>query len=168
MILFETERLIIRQLQEEDKPPLLRFHNDIGTMAYISSGKADWTMEEFNHKLRLNGTLYPVGFGIYVIEQKETSCIIGEASVFNSFNDYKQPEIGYIIARDYWNQRYGTEIVNGLINYCKDILFARRIVAQMYAGNTYSARLCEKAGMQLYETVELGEGKQKLCFQLIS
>ena len=44
---------------------------------------------------------------------------------------------------------------------------AQRIVAQVYAGNIYSARLCEKAGMQLYETVELEKEKQKLCFHLI-
>lgn len=167
MILFETERLIIRPIREDDKLSLLKFHNDPQTMRYISSGKADWSPDELNRKLQLNELLYLVGFGIYAVEQKQTAGVIGEASVFNSFNDHKQPEIGYIIDRSYWNQRYGTEIVSGLLTYCRNILQAKRVIAQMYTDNIYSAHLCEKAGMQLYETVELGEGKRKLCFQLM-
>lgn len=167
MILFETQRFIIRRIQETDKPAFLAFHNDPPTMAFIQSGKADWTPDELDRKLQMNESLYPYGFGIYAVEQKQTGKVIGEASVFNSFNDSRQPEIGYIIAGSYWNRGYGTEIVDGLINYCKYTLGAQRIVAQMYAGNIYSARLCEKAGMQLYETVELEKGKQKLCFHLI-
>jgi RimJ/RimL family protein N-acetyltransferase len=167
MTLFETQRLIIRKIEDSDKASMLDFHNDPATMAFISSGKADWSPEELNRKLQMNELLYPAGFGIYAVEQKETSSVIGEASIFNSFDDLEQPEIGYIIARNYWNQGYGTEIVNGLIDYCKHTLCAQRIVAQMYAGNIYSARLCEKAGMQLYETLDLENGKQRLSFHLI-
>lgn len=168
MAIFKTYRLIIRRIEESDKASILNFHNDPETMAFISSGKADWSPEELNRKLQMNESLYPVGFGIYAVEQKETGEIIGEASVFNSLNDLRQPEIGYIIARNYWNMKYGTEIVNGLISYCTHTLCAQRIIAQMYAENKYSARLCEKAGMQLYETMDLENGKQRLSFQLLT
>lgn len=167
MILFETERLIVRPIREEDKHSLLEFHNDPQTMRYISSGKADWSPDELSSKLQLNELLYPAGFGIYAVELKQTAEVIGEASVFNSFNDLKQPEIGYIIACNYWNQQYGSEIVNGLLAYCMNTLKANRIIAQMYAGNIYSAHLCKKAGMQLYEAIDLEGGTQKLCFQLL-
>jgi len=167
MILFETKRLIARQIREEDKPTFLDFYNDQLVMRYISSGKADWTSDELDRKLQMNKSLYSVGFGIYAVEQKQTGKVMGEASVFNSFNDLKQPEVGYIIARNYWNQKYGIEIVNGLINYCKHTLLAERIVAQMYADNIYSARLCKKAGMQLYEAAEFENGKQKLSFHAL-
>lgn len=167
MIMFETNRLTIRHIKERDKPTFLSFHNEKETMRYVSSGKSDWSMDELNQKLRYNDTLYPIGFGIYCIELKQRNEVIGEASIFNSFNDIKTPEIGYIIAKQFQNQGFGTEIINGLIRYCSNSLHATRIVARMYSENIYSARLCEKIGMQLYESITLDCKKQRLSYELI-
>ena len=165
MKIFETERLIVRQVFESDKVALLKFHNESATMKFISDGKSDWTLDELNDKLKHNERLYPLGFGIYCVENKLSKEVIGEASVFNSFDKLKQPEIGYILSERFWNQGYGTEIVCGLISYCADCLNSERIIARMYSENTYSARLCQKAGMKLYETVELENGNARFGYE---
>jgi len=165
--IFETERLIVRQIFDSDKVALLKFHNEHATMKFISDGKSDWSLDELNDKLKHNEQLYPLGFGIYCVENKFSKEVFGEASVFNSFDNLKQPEIGYIFSGRFWNQGYGTEIINGLISYCVGYLNSERIIARMRSENTYSARLCQKAGMKLYETTGLEGGRVRLSYQLL-
>jgi len=165
MIIFETERMIIRQVTESDKISMLKFHNEPATMKFISDGKSVWTQDELNVKLNQNEKLYPSGFGIYCIINKKTKEVMGEASVFNSFDNFKHPEIGYIISERFWNQGYGTEVVNGLIHFCKDRLNSERIIARMYSENKFSIRICHNVGMKLIENKELEDGRVRLCFE---
>ena len=164
MKIFETERLTIRQVSESDKVALLKFHNEPATMKFIS-GKSDWSLDELNDKLKHNELLYSLGFGIYCVENKFSKEVFGEASVFNSFDNLKQPEIGYIISERFWNQGFGTEIVSGLVFYCANLLKAERIIARMYSENIYSIRLCISNGMKLYETTELQDGRIRLGYE---
>ena len=165
MGIFETERLIVRQVLESDIVAMLEFHNEPATMKFISDGKSDWSLDELNDKLKRNEQLYPLGFGIYCVENKLSKEIIGEASVFNSFNNLKQPEIGYILSERFWNQGFGTEVVNGLVSYCTSQLKAECIIARMYSENIYSAQICRNAGMELYEKTELKDGRMRLGYE---
>lgn len=164
-MIFETNRLIIRKVKEPDKKTMLEFHNDEETMRFVSFQPQNWTMDELNKKLKINRTLYKIGFGIYGIESKAEHKVIGEASVFNSFLNIRTPELGYILHRKYWNRGYGTEVVTGLIGYCVEILKSEKIIARMYSENIFSARICEKAGMQLVDDTILKNGKHRLTYE---
>ena len=165
MKIFETERLIVRQVFESDKVALLEFHNEPETMKFISDGKSEWAPDELNDKLKHNEWLYLLGFGIYCVENKFNREVIGEASVFNSFDNLKQPEIGYILSERFWNHGYGAEVVNGLLSYCTNYLKAERVIARMYSENIYSVRLCQNVGMALYEEAELKDGRIRLGYE---
>lgn len=112
-------------------------------MKYISNGKYDWTLEELKGKYeKVNTDGYSQGYGIFAVVADGK--IIGEAGLFNSFENKKILELGYIIDEKYWNKGYGTEICSGLLNYGFNVLGVEKVVARMYPENTGSIRICEK------------------------
>jgi ribosomal-protein-alanine N-acetyltransferase len=58
-------------------------------------------------------------------------------------------EIGYWLSEAHWGKGYATEALLGLVPYCFDVLGLRRLQASVYAANTGSARVLEKAGFEL-------------------
>lgn len=80
-----------------------------------------------------------------------TKTIIGEAGLFNSFNDLTNLEIGYIVDSKYWRNGFGTEICRSLIDYGFKTLKLKRITARMYASNFASVRVAQKCGMRKIE-----------------
>lgn len=155
----QTSRLIIREMQEGNFPALHSIYIQPETMKYISSGRYDWTMEELQNKYAAINKDYPQGFGIFVVQLKNTPIVIGEAGLFNSFNNPAILELGYILDQHYWHQGYGKEVCTGLIRYCREQLHTEKVIARMYADNTASVRLSEATSMIRTETGTTPEGK---------
>ncbi|MCD7976772.1 MAG: GNAT family N-acetyltransferase [Tannerellaceae bacterium] len=163
----ETQRLIIREVREEDFPALLSIYTQPETMKYISSGKYDWTMEELRAKYDRINTHYAQGFGIFAVQLADQSTVIGEAGLFNSFDNPAILELGYILDRNYWHQGYGKEICQELIRYCKEELETEKVVARMYAENEASVRLSEATGMTRIETGTTPQGKTFYTYEIV-
>jgi len=159
MITINTTRLIIREVSEEDFPFLLAIYTCRENMEYISSGKFDWTMEELKSKYNRMNEGYRKGYGIFVVERKDDHAIIGEAGLFNTFDDPAVLELGYIVDRKYWRKGFGHEICHALIKYAFDQLGIEKVVARMYADNMGSVSLSEKTGMKKTETGYTPDGK---------
>jgi len=58
------------------------------------------------------------------------------------------PEIGWTVHRNYWQQGYGTEIGMTMLKFGFDTLNLRRIIAGCNARNRGSYRIMEKIGMR--------------------
>lgn len=58
-------------------------------------------------------------------------------------------EIGYWIGVDHWGRGYASEAARRLIGFARDELGLTRIVGRCVGGNPASARVLEKAGLQL-------------------
>ena len=149
MIRFETDRTIVEDLKEADFPDLLRIYNKKENMKFISSGKYEWSEEEIKEKFGSQMENYSSGYGIFGIKLKSTMRLVGEAGLFDSFNNQEILELGYIIDKSYWKKGYGTEVCNGLINYGFERLSLRKVKARMYSSNRGSIKLSEKCGMSL-------------------
>jgi len=158
MIRFKTKRLLARDVEEKDYIFLLSIYSQKENMKYISSGKYDWTLTELKEKYQIANKDYSTGIGIFIVQMKDSGIIIGEAGLFNSFNDPLILELGYIIDSDFWRQGFGSEICSGLIKYAFNTLGAHKVVARMYADNIGSVRLSEKLGMQRTESGETQTG----------
>ena len=118
-------------------------------MSLIPNGNKLWSLEELKDKYQ--GLKQTGGYGIYAIILKENNQIIGEAGLFDSFNNTKEVELGYIIDKAHWNKGYGTEVCNLLINQGFKNGF-KTIIARMYAQNIASVKLSEKCGMSRFST----------------
>ncbi|MDD3063146.1 MAG: GNAT family N-acetyltransferase [Massilibacteroides sp.] len=149
MTRFETARTLVRDIMPGDLETLLQYYTSKINMRFISSGKYDWTLKELAEKYDKLNKDYPKGFGAFAVELKETGELVGEATLFNSFNDPQILELGYIIDTSFWRKGYGREVCQGLIDYAFHTLDVKRLVARMYANNTASVMLSEICDMTL-------------------
>lgn len=62
--------------------------------------------------------------------------------------DHNSAEIGYSLARDYWNRGIMTEAVRAVLRYAFEKMQLHRVEAQFELDNPASGRVMEKAGMQ--------------------
>lgn len=157
-IIIETVRLRIREIKSGDLDSLLEIYRNSQNMAFIPNSDFKWTKEDLKQKYDRINQDYTNGFGIFAIELKNENEIIGEAGLFNSFQNTKHLELGYIIDSRYWKKGYGTEVCKLLINYGFQELKLKKLSARMFKQNTASRKLSEKCGMRLVREGQAGNG----------
>lgn len=166
MIPDKTERLVFSLINEEQLPCLLSLHNKADNMRYISEGKSDWSMLELKTKYKQHQAQKSSGIGLYAIALQNNNTIIGEAGLFNSFNDKKKLELGYIIDHSYWGKGYGQEVCRALIKYAFQSLRCTSVIARMYAANTASVNVSEKCGMKLSQKGKTKAGHDFMSYKI--
>ncbi|AOW19986.1 GNAT family N-acetyltransferase [Urechidicola croceus] len=149
-LLFETKRLIVRKLVIDDLTPFHEMQGNINVMRFVR-GKA-MTFDEDKKDLQELIEFYDKkdnDFWIYAVERKIENKFVGTiAFVKDSNND---DEIGYRFLEKYWGNGYGTEIVEGMIEYCKKNGF-KKLVACVANDNIASDKIIKKAGFQFVES----------------
>ncbi|MCT4647336.1 MAG: GNAT family N-acetyltransferase [Carboxylicivirga sp.] len=166
MKIFETERLSATHITTKHIDHLLRIYNSDENMRFVSNGKSCWTKRELIDKYDKVNKHYDSGYGIFTIQIKDTNEIIGEAGLFNSFNNLKKLELGYIIDHKFWQLGFGKETCFGLIKYAFNCLNAKTLIARMYAENTNSIKLVEKCGMVKTDSGLTEYGKEFFTYKI--
>lgn len=144
----ETDRLIMRQMQESDAPALLAHFGNPETVKYISaepfvtdldSARALITefADEFTRKTAWRWAVTLRG---------GDDTLIGTAGFHRWYKDDQHAEIGYDLNADYWGKGYATELVKGMVRWGFLNMDLHRIEADVTAGNVGSERVLEKAG----------------------
>ncbi|TKG94032.1 N-acetyltransferase [Puteibacter caeruleilacunae] len=149
MIIFSTERLSVREIKSDDLEILLDLYKCQETMHHIPNSDKEWDHDLLWEKYTDNMKYYPQGYGIFTVIEKSSGEIIGEAGLFNSFDNPSILELGYIINKGYWNKGLGTELSRGLIDYAFNKLHVEKIITRMFATNIGSIKVSEKCGMKL-------------------
>ena len=160
MVRFETDRAVVRDVVEGDMDIMFSIYTQEKNMRYISGGRYDWTIFELRDKYSRINKSYSYGYGIFIVELKDSGEVIGEAGLFSFDRENRIFELGYILDFVYWGKGYVTEICRGLINYAFASLKAKCVLARMYASNKASVRLCEKCGMQKWNSGIAENGKE--------
>ncbi len=166
MTVIETERLLIRHIAPDDLEQLLRIYNKPENMRFVSNGKSDWTIGELREKYERTNKHYVSGFGIYAVEHKQNNMIIGEAGLFNSFEDLLKLELGYIIDSSFWNKGFGKEACRGLIDYGLNKLNVNSLISRMYSENISSVELSKKCGMKQIDQGITDKGYEFIVYEI--
>ncbi|MBR8537791.1 GNAT family N-acetyltransferase [Carboxylicivirga sediminis] len=166
MIIFETSRLIARHITQADMHELLTIYNKEANMRFISSGKHQWTHTELTKKYRQSNQNNHPGIGIFALVLKSDNSVIGEAGLFNSFDNLHQLELGYIIDSGHWKKGLGKEVCSGLIQYAFQTLNTQTLIARMYANNKSSVALSEKCGMAKTNSGHTDDGKEYFVYSI--
>lgn len=154
--LFKTDRLIIQKIDSEnDILDLLEIYKKKDNLKYLNNSDFEWSLNNLKLKLLLYRKLYKVGLGIYLARLKENNQIVAEVSFFDSFDNIKTPEIGYIIDKKYWNNKFGTEIVTAMVTYLIQDLKVNSIYARMNIENLASNKICTTLGFIEIEKIKL-------------
>ena len=144
--IFETKRLIVRKLKLNDFESFHEMQSNYNVMQYVR-GKAMTFQENKDELPKLIGFYDKPDndFWIYAIERKEDAVFAGTISFVKDENN--DNEIGYRFLEKYWSNSYGTEVVNGMINYCKNTGFVK-LIACVANENIASAKIIKKAGFE--------------------
>ena len=144
--IFETERLSVRKLQLTDFEPFNKMQCNRKVMQYVRA--RPMTYDENKEELRKLIKMYTVpnnDFWIYAIERKEDNAFVGTLALVKDENN--DDEIGYRFLEKHWNNGYGREIVEGLIDYCKNEGFTK-LIACVAIKNVASTKIIQNSGFQ--------------------
>ncbi len=144
MILFKTERLIVKEMQDVD----FEFFTELVSAPEIINPipQKKWSILKIKNKFK-DFTTYPknplnkkmVIWGIYEQDEKE---LIGLCGLLT--NDDNQSEIAYRLRKKYWKIGYGTEVTKHMIYYCFNTLKLNILTADVNIENTASVKILTK------------------------
>ncbi|CAM1372633.1 GNAT family N-acetyltransferase [Tenacibaculum xiamenense] len=146
MMIFETERLNVRELILQDLDGFHEMQSNPKVMQY-----ADGEVKSYEeHKIELKQLISKYkekgnDFWIYAIERKEDKTFVGTVALVK---DRADDEIGYRFLEKYWGNGYATEICKGLINYCKSIGM-KKLVGYVVDRNIASAIILKKYNFKI-------------------
>ena len=143
-MIFETNRLLVRELSPKDLDPFHEMQSNPKVMQYADGEPKSY--DEHKKELKDLCSKYiddTNDFWIYAIVLKETNAFIGTVALVK--DDADQDEIGFRFLERFWNRGFGFEVCMGLISHTKLKGF-QTLVAYVSEFNVASIRILQKCG----------------------
>lgn len=162
-ILFETERLIIREWEMRDKEDLYEYASDpivtkyLTFPTYTSISNAEDRINYLNECYKEDTYMQD-----YAIELRLEGKVIGAISVVEYSPKVEgSAELGYCMNKNYFGHGYMTEAVKGYIEYLFSNNIVKRIQAKHDVENVKSGNVMKRAGMT-FEGIRRKAGQNNL------
>ena len=145
----ETERLILREWQDEDRAAFARMNADPVVMQYLPRSLD----EKASNKLvdRFQKHFKKHDYGLYAVELKETGQFGGFVGLNTvEFKEHFTPatEIAWRLDYELWGQGYGSEAAKAVTAHGLKKLKLPEIVSFTVHDNARSIHLMEKIGLK--------------------
>jgi len=169
----ETERLVLRPLEESDEADLYPIFNDpevtqnlLIRHPYPRERMLPWIRERivaYRHRERY----------VFAMVLRHSSEVAGICGLVAVNWEHMNAELVYWLGRPHWNKGYVTEAARSMIRFGFEDLGFERISVGCFARNSASARVIEKLGFQpegcaRHEFLKDGEYLDALHFGMIS
>lgn len=156
-LLFETERLRIRQIGDRDYDDLMRIYGDLEAMEFVADGTA-LTQADCLAWIEITRNNYAgQGYGLSSFVHKSTGRTIGFGG-FTHPGKQVDPELKYCFEQASWGQGFATEAALGMLAYGQSELGLRRIIATVDTQHIASRRVLTKCNFALESSTTDGEG----------
>ena len=155
MKIIETERLILRQLTEDDAAFIFVLLNEPSWIQNIGDRHIR-TLDDARAYIR-NGPVASYarnGFGLYLVLLKETNESIGMCGLIKR-DGLDDVDIGYALLPRFWSKGFAIEAAQATKLYAKDVIGLKKIVAIVDPANEGSIRVLEKLWMHFENMVRL-------------
>ena len=149
MKFLETKRLILRDWEKKDITPFVDMNQDPEVMKFFPNLLS--RDESINLIHRTQKQLNGHGFCLFAVELKESGEFIGFVGLsIPSFQAHFTPcvEIGWRIAKKYWNRGFATEAAKAVLNQAFERYNLNEVVSFTAKINKASIRIMEKIGLQ--------------------
>jgi RimJ/RimL family protein N-acetyltransferase len=162
MIVLQTERLVLRRLSSGDSEFILQLLNQPSFLQYIGDKGVRNNDDAINYIQTGPVASYErFGFGLYLVELKDTAVPIGICGLLKR-DTLPDVDVGFAFLPDYWSRGYAFEAARAVMNYGKEVLGLRRIVAITSLDNEASIRLLEKIGLKFERLIKLAEDQPEV------
>jgi RimJ/RimL family protein N-acetyltransferase len=151
-VVYETPRLVVRDLDAGDADALYEMHRRDEVMRWldrtVSTGPAD-ELARLDRWKALGGN----GFGFFAIEERASERLVG-VQVLKPFEHLPYVDLGWRLHPDAWGRGYATESACGAVSYAFDTLRLPELAAVTLPENVRSRRVMERLGMAYAGEVE--------------
>ena len=146
----ETERLVLREMTDEDFPALCRILQDEKTMYAYEGAFSD--EEAKNWLNRMKERYANDGFGLWAVVLRESGEMIGQCGItMQNVEGTMEPEIGYLFQRAFWHHGYAAEAAIGCREYAFRTLGLPGICSIIRDTNIASQNVAKRNGMTVKE-----------------
>ena len=134
----ETDRCLIRELSLSDLPALYELYDKPGMTDFVEP-LYDYETELEYQKAYIENMYGFYEYGMWLVFSKETGKLIGRAGL-------EHDELGYMIAPEFQNQGYATEVCRFIIEYARENTDFEELYCRIDERNEASVRLAKKLG----------------------
>ena len=145
-MIFETERLYLRELNQNDFGALCKILKDDETMYAYEGAFSDQEVQDWLDRQLSRYREY--GFGLWAVVLKETGEVIGQCGLtMQPWKNEEVLEIGYLFQRKFWHNGYASEAAAACKKYAFEVLKADEVCSIIRDTNIPSQKVAERNGM---------------------
>jgi ribosomal-protein-alanine N-acetyltransferase len=148
-----TSRLELRPFCDDDAAPLQRILAEVDFLRYFPNPVAPPLERVEKHIEAQLQHWQEHEYGRWAVERKDARGLIGWNGL-QYLPDTDEIEIGYILAKPFWNQGLTTEAAIEGLRFAFEVLKLEKIVAIVHPENLASQRVTEKLGMRFTKQAE--------------
>jgi ribosomal-protein-alanine N-acetyltransferase len=156
--MLESNRTLLRRFIKDDLQALLKLTNNREVMKYTGFREVQ---SEAKTKELLDKWL--LSKKVWAAIDKDTGDFVGWFMLKKTILD--APELGFMLAREYWSRGYATEVSKCLVDYCFYTLKENKMIASADKENLASFKVLKKLGF--LETESYSEDKKTSYFELL-
>lgn len=144
--ILETERLYLRRLEQKDFLGIYEMLSDPEVMKpyegpFLEKEAHAWLDRQIDRYKKW-------GFGWWAVIRKEDDCLIGQCGLtYQPWKGEEILEVGYMFAKEYWDQGYAIEAASACKNHAFDELNAAEVCSIVRDSNFPSQRVALRNGM---------------------
>ena len=152
--ILSTERLLVREMTEDDAPFILELLNDPSFIRNIGDRHVK-TLDDARAYIRTGpaASYARHGFGLWLVELKDARIPAGMCGLLKR-EVLDDVDIGFAYVPAHQSKGYGFEAAAAVLAYARDVLRLARVAAIVNVDNDVSARLVEKLGMTFDRMVQ--------------
>jgi RimJ/RimL family protein N-acetyltransferase len=153
--IFETERLILRQMRAQDAEFIFELVNEPAFIRNIGD-KGVRTLDDARNYI-LNGPVASYakfGFGLYLVALTETGEAIGICGLLKR-DSLEDVDIGFALLEKFRRRGFAYEAAAAVMEYGQNALALKRIVAITSPDNEGSIRVLEKLGLRFEKMIRM-------------
>src|SRR5215831_17620439 len=153
MIILETEHLLFRPLTDFDLDSLATLYADPEVMRFLGGPRSRDEVQLVLNRYIREYQIYGHSFFATILKSEQR--FIGQCGLLNQeVEDQPEIELGYVLARPYWQHGLAVEGIQALRDYGFQQLGFPRLISLIPPGNEASIHIAEKIGMAYERDVE--------------
>ncbi len=150
-MIFQTERMYLREMSQTDFDSLCKILQDKDTMyayegAFNDNEVQEWLDRQISRYQKWN-------FGLWAVILKENDEMIGQCGLtMQPWKETEVLEIGYLFNRLYWHKGYAIETARACKKYAFETLKANKVCSIIRDTNIASQNVAIRNGMTIADT----------------
>jgi RimJ/RimL family protein N-acetyltransferase len=147
-VLYETERLVVRELTDDDADGLYELHRHAAVMDQLKAPPSAGPDEERARIAEWRARGFPPGYGFHATVERASGELVG-LSVLKPFEHLPYVDLGWRLRPDVWGRGYAVEAARGAIAYAREVLGRNEseLAAVTLPDNVRSRAVMERLGM---------------------